>query len=266
MPGANRYREEDLEKLRALRPIDDDFMRCIFRNNKPLAQLVLRIITEKPDLIVQELETQADLKRLGGGRSVSLDALATDSENRKYDIEIQRQDRGAEKHRARFHSAAMDVDNLEANHNFDELPDTFTIFITENDIFGDGKPFHRIERVDLDDGNRLFNDGEHILYVSAAYRGDSEIGRLMHDFCCADPNDMNYDLMREAAKFYKENPEGVEIMCMAFEETRNKAVYRNSIEIALKMINRGKDSPEEIAFITGLPLETVRELAGQKTA
>jgi hypothetical protein len=32
--------QEDLAKLRGLRPIDDDFMRCIFRENKPLAQLV----------------------------------------------------------------------------------------------------------------------------------------------------------------------------------------------------------------------------------
>ena len=36
--------QEDLAKLRGLRPIDDDFMRCIFRENKPLAQLVLRIL------------------------------------------------------------------------------------------------------------------------------------------------------------------------------------------------------------------------------
>lgn len=36
-----RERQEDLAKLRGLRPIDDDFMRCIFRDNIPLAQLVL---------------------------------------------------------------------------------------------------------------------------------------------------------------------------------------------------------------------------------
>lgn len=29
----DRERQEDLAKLRGLRPIDDDFMRCIFRDN-----------------------------------------------------------------------------------------------------------------------------------------------------------------------------------------------------------------------------------------
>jgi len=75
--------QEDLAKLRGLRPIDDDFMRCIFRENKPLAQLVLRILTGKNDLIVESLETQADFKRLVGGRSIMLDAYATDSESKK---------------------------------------------------------------------------------------------------------------------------------------------------------------------------------------
>ena len=80
--------QEDLAKLRGLRPIDDDFMRCIFHENKPLAQLVLRILTGKDDLIVESLETQADFKRLVGGRSIMLDAYATDSESKKYDLEV----------------------------------------------------------------------------------------------------------------------------------------------------------------------------------
>lgn len=40
---------EDLQRLRDLRPIDDDFMRCLFKDNIPLAEFVLRIITDKPD-------------------------------------------------------------------------------------------------------------------------------------------------------------------------------------------------------------------------
>ena len=69
-----RERQEDLAKLRGLRPIDDDFMRCIFRDNIPLAQLVLRILTGKKDLEITKLETQKDMKRLVGTRSICLDA------------------------------------------------------------------------------------------------------------------------------------------------------------------------------------------------
>ena len=39
--------QEDLRRLRDLRPMDDDFMRCLFKDNIPLAEFVLRIITNK---------------------------------------------------------------------------------------------------------------------------------------------------------------------------------------------------------------------------
>ena len=81
-------RQNDLAKLRGLRPMDDDFMRCMFHNNAPLAQFVLRILTGKPDLVLDSLETQKDLKRLVGARSIILDVFGTDSAGRKYDLEI----------------------------------------------------------------------------------------------------------------------------------------------------------------------------------
>ena len=220
-----RERQEDLARLRGLRPIDDDFMRCIFRDNIPLAQFVLRILTDKEDLEVTALETQKDYKRLVGARSVCLDAYATDSEGRKYDLEIQRSDRGAGTHRARYHSSAMDIENLDAGQDFDELPDTYTIFITEHDILGRGRPFYQIERVTLDDGIP-FQDGSHILYINGEYRDDTPLGKLMHDFSCWNPEDMNYSLMEETTRYYKETPEGVEYMCRAFEEVRNESFSR----------------------------------------
>ena len=61
-----------------------------------------------------------------------------------------------------------------------------------------------------------------ILYVNGQYRGDSAIGRLMHDFSCWNPDDMNYDLLKETTRYYKEDPKGVAIMCEAFEEVRNE--------------------------------------------
>jgi len=72
-------RQKDLERLRKLRPIDDDFMRCLFKDNISLAELVLRIITSKPDLIITDCRTQEDMKRLAGARSICLDAYGTDS-------------------------------------------------------------------------------------------------------------------------------------------------------------------------------------------
>lgn len=74
-----RRHQEDLQRLRGFRPIDDTFMRGLFKDNLPLAEFVLRILTDKPDLVLTKCETQADMKRVTGARSICLDAYATDS-------------------------------------------------------------------------------------------------------------------------------------------------------------------------------------------
>lgn len=118
-----REHQEDLQRLKGLRPIDDDFMRCIFKENIPLTQHVLQIIIQKTDLTITSVVTQADMKRLVGARSICLDAYGTDSTGKKYDLEIQRSDNGAGVHRARYHVGVIDVENLDAGQKFSELPD-----------------------------------------------------------------------------------------------------------------------------------------------
>lgn len=258
-----RERKEDIQRLRGFRPIDDDFMRCIFRDDIPLAQHVLRIITQKKDLKILSLETQADMKRLVGARSICLDAYGTDSTGKKYDLEIQRADKGAGAHRARYHSSVMEIENLNARQDFDELPDTYTIFITENDIFEKGLSFYPVERINLATGE-LFGDGEHILYVNGAYEGNDDIGKLMHDFRCSDPNDMLDERMAAKTRYFKETEEGVEYMCKAMEDMRNATAKEKACEIAINLLNIGKMVYEEIAQVTGLDIKDVEQLAKSK--
>ena len=256
----DKQHQEDLQRLRLLRPIDDDFMRCLFKDNIPLAEFVLRIITDKPDLIITECETQKDMKRLAGARSICLDAYGTDLVGKKYDLEVQRQDKGADPHRARYHSSVMDIENLHSGQEFKELPDTYTIFIIEKDFYGQGEAVYPIERINLATG-KSFEDGEHILYVNGEYRGDSAIGKLMHDFNCTKADDMNFELMANRTRYLKENPKGVSEMCKIMEDMRIESLK----EVALRMLAAGKYALEEIASISGLSLDEVKKLKAERT-
>ncbi len=64
--SAEEQHKRNLERLEKLRPIDDTLMRELFRDDLPLAQLVLRIITNKDDLVLTKQETKYDMKRLLG--------------------------------------------------------------------------------------------------------------------------------------------------------------------------------------------------------
>lgn len=260
--------QESLIQLKNYRPLDDDFMRELFRNSWNLTELVLRIITGIKDLTLIRQETQYDLKRLAGAKAVCLDVYGTDSHGRWYDLEVQRADDGARPERARYHSSAMDIEALPKGREFEELPITYVIFITENDVFGGNKAVYEIERSVKNYYHMPFADGSHILYVNGAYAGDDDIGKLMHDFRCTNADDMHYELMARATRYYKETPEGVSYMCKVMEERIKENVeiaeYNYSLKTAERMLAKGTYTLEEIAEVTALSLEEVQQLADEQ--
>ena len=91
---------------------------------------------------------------------------------------------------------------------------------------------------------------------------DTALAKLMSDFFCTEAKDMNYKELSEKVRYFKESEKGVERMFDSLEDMRNEV----RIETALKMIECGKLTLEEISHISGLPLDKVRELAKAKTA
>lgn len=254
--------QEDLQRLRGFRLFDDDFLTKCFEGNTDCIELILQIILEKPDLKVLDVRTQVFVENLLY-RSVRFDILATDSTGAKLNVEVQRSDKGAGRKRARYNSSMMDINLLQKSEDFEALPETWVIFITENDVIGKGLPLYPIERCFLETGEK-FEDGSHILYVNGAYRGNTPIGKLMHDFSCTNAASMHYGALADKVRFFKESKEGIEIMCRAMEDMRNQTLKEGMTEVALRMLAAGKYALEEIVTISGLPLDEVRQLNANK--
>ena len=245
----DRKHQEDLQRLRGFRLLDDDFFTKCFEGDTECIELILQIVLDKQDLKVVDVRTQVFVENLLN-RSVRLDVLATNSVGHKFNIEIQRADKGAGRKRARYNSSMMDANLLEKGENFEVLPETFVVFITENDVIGKGQPLYRIERCFLETGES-FDDGSHILYVNGAYRDESPIGRLMHDFSCTNPSDMYYGVLADRVRFFKESKEGIAVMCKVMEDMRKDSLK----EVAIRMLAAGKYAVEEIANIPAFLLK-----------
>ncbi|MBQ7266270.1 MAG: PD-(D/E)XK nuclease family transposase [Firmicutes bacterium] len=244
------------EIVKGLRPIDDTLFRKMFNGNIPLTQLVLRIFLDKPDLVVENVNTQFDLKKLMGARSLILDAYATDSEGKKYNIEAEKSENRAEPNRARYHLSALDVENSKTCTDFDQLPTTYILFITEKDIFGADKPIYHVERKIIETGED-FKDGEHIIYLNASYKDDStNLGKLLHDFMCSDPKDMIIPEISKSANEWKNTKKGLSIMCKAVEDYANAKI----IEIALNLLKAGQ-TVTFTSSMTKLAIDFVKQLA-----
>lgn len=241
-------KQKMLARLKQFTLMNDDFMTRFFEDDKERVQFVLNTILGTRKIQVVEEVSQKVVKSLLG-RSVRLDVFARDAKGRPYDIEIQRADKGAGAKRARYYSALMDADETVPNMEPEKLPESYIIFITENDIFKKGLPLYHIERV-VNEINKPFNDKMHIIYVNGKYRGDDPVGWLMHDFNCINAREMKNEFLAEKFRYLKENDKGVKYMCKIMEEfakeEREEARAETQIETAVKLVITGKMTENEV--------------------
>ena len=124
--------------------MSDIFMRNVLKKRE-CTEYILRIIMDREDLEVKEQILQKDYKNLQG-RSAILDSVVCDMEEKRYNVEIQQENEGASVKRARYHSSLLDVNELKEGQTFEELPESYVIFIARNDVLGYGLPIYHITK------------------------------------------------------------------------------------------------------------------------
>lgn len=251
-----KKRQYILERIQEMCYFDDDFMTKCFENYKEGIELVLRIIMNDDELVVEKAHTQVGIKNLQG-RSIRMDVTAVDRAAKQYDVETQRVSSGAKPKRARYNSSIMDVNAILSGEDTESLPETYVIFITENDVLQRNLPIYHIDRR-IEETGELFGDDAHIIYVNGEIKDNTPLGKLMHDFSCTNPEDMNYIELANRARYFKTDKEGQSSMCKIVEDIVAKEMREERIEIAKNLLNNGKLTLEEIAQCSGLTVEEVK--------
>ena len=230
--------------------MSDIFMRNVFKQRECL-EYVLQVIMEKQDLKVIDQIIQKDYKNLQG-RSAIMDCVARDSEGKQFDVEIQQDNEGASPKRARYHSGLMDMNTLNPGQDFDELPESYVIFITWDDILGYGFPIYHIDR-HIKEADDSFQDEAHIIYVNSRKQEDTELGRLMHDLHCRNADEMHSPVLAKRVHELKDTQKGVELMCHEMEK-----IYSEGMESGEKRgeLKAKKETALSLAEM-GLPVEKI---------
>ncbi len=260
--SAHVMKPEYLAEIERMRLMDDDFMSKCLENAPECIELMLQIILGKKDLKVVKSQTEYPIKSLQG-RGVRFDVFARDSEGKEYDIEIQRANKGAEPRRARYNSALMDANALKSSEDFGRLRDTYVIFITENDVMGDGQEVYSYLRIEEHSGKRL-RDGTHIVYANGATRSKTEIGKLMHDLRCRHAAEMHFDILKKRVSQFKNSEEGRHAMCETMEKIKAEGKRETMIAMAKRMLESGKLMLKDVARYSGLSLAQVRKLQAER--
>ena len=202
---------------------------------------------DKQNLQVKEQILQKDYKNLQG-RSAILDSVVCDMEEKRYNVEIRQENEGASVKRARYHSSLLDVNELKEGQTFEELPESYVIFIARNDVLGYGLPIYHITKK-VEEVQEDFRDGAHIIYVNAKIKDkETALGRLMHDLQCRNAEEMYGEILAGRVRELKETPEGVDSMCREMDEIYNEGIERGLKQGMRQGLEKGKMEMKQVNY------------------
>ena len=112
---------------------DDIYSSYFIQHKQEVVRRILEIILNIDDLILDSVISQYTITNVEN-RSIALDVLAKDKDNNIYNIEFQNQNIKGLNKRARFHHSMIDSNNFKKNTDFEELNNTYVIFICNFEI------------------------------------------------------------------------------------------------------------------------------------
>ena len=216
-----KMNQEYLEFVKALRPIDDIFMKVIF-NDQHCIELLFHIIFEE-DISITKWHIQDEYRNLHG-RTVIMDIVASTENGNIIDVEMERSLKNASPLRARFHASILDSSLSYVNEKWEKLPEIYVIFICEKDVLETNRLKNHIQRYGED--GEAFEDKVHIIYMNATKEDETPLGKLMHDLRCENHEDMYYEVLKERVRYFKQKEGGKKIMCDMMEKLEKRGEKR----------------------------------------
>ena len=260
------YMEKAFEELQ----LKDDFMFGIIMRNpkfcKPFLERILGIKISR----IEYPKSQDIIDLAADAKSVRLDIYVEDDDNSVYNIEMQTTENGNLPKRTRYYQGMIDLGILEKGENYKNLKRSFIIFVCTFDLFGKGRHIYTFENCCIQDcAIRLGDDAVKIILNTKGIMNDitPEMKRVL-DFI--DGKEASDDYTRELEKEMKSIRENekwrLDYMTLQmsyqekFEQGVEQGIGQEKIEAAIRMIEAGKLSVDEIAIYSGLSLEQVLEL------
>lgn len=207
------FSPKTIETVKSYTYMTDRFMTMAF--DKPVAQHILSVIMGK-NLIVKSVKSQP-VEDDFFSRSCRFDVLAEDSNGKIYNIEVQNSNEGAVPRRARYNCEKLDELVIRKGMAYNDYPETYVIFITQNDVLGDGLPIYHIRR-HIEENGKLFDDGQQIIYVNGENTDTSTaLGQLMADMQQKDAAKISNKVLADKMNILKKG-RTFETMCREIEK------------------------------------------------
>ncbi len=139
--------------------IADDFMFCKVMQDEEICKTFLELILTEEIGKIKELSSQKAVINNSESKSVRLDILVTDETGKLFNVEMQVINQHNLSKRMRYYQSAIDVASLDKGAYYDDLNDTYIIFICMFDYFKKGLPVYQFENICTKDSELYLQDG-----------------------------------------------------------------------------------------------------------
>ena len=157
----------------------DDFMFSQVMRQAENIKPFLEAMLEKEIAQVVYIDKQKDLKDGYDAHGIRLDVYLRDEHNTRYDVEVQSYLHTALERRVRYYQSGMDRHALETGADYEELPESYVIFICAQDYFKAGLAVYERESRIKGAPEIGYEDGSHVYILNAEFTQGNANGEIL---------------------------------------------------------------------------------------
>lgn len=254
--------EKTFEELQ----IKDDFMFGVIMRNPKFCRPFLERILGIKICRIEYPKSQETIDISADAKSVRLDIYVEDGKETVYNIEMQTAENRNLPKRTRYYQGMIDLNILEKGNNYKDLKRSFIIFVCTFDLFGEGRHIYTFENRCIQNLELSLGDATTKIILNTKGTLDDvtpEMKNLLDFIDGKKPEDDFTKELDAAVQAVRKNEKwrlDYMTLQMNYEEKYEQGIKQGNKQSALRMIEAGKLSLEEIALYSGLTMEQVLEL------
>ena len=265
-------------KIQLFKPVEeleftDDYMFCtILEEHKDICKEIIELLLNIKVNDIEYVNKQQSFKPRYETKGIRLDVFVKDS-NRVIDLEMQTTIPSALEKRVRYYQSVMDISELEKGKGYDEVKDSYVVFICLSDPFNENFPIYTVKQTFEENPNIDYNDGRHIIFFNASAYKSAKSKKIMFFLEYLSTKNSKDDLTsrihnivfttkskEEFGRSYMiANMREIMMKKQAFKEGLESGILQKAIETAKNFLKMGL-TLEQVAQGTQLPMETVIKL------
>ena len=235
--GKRNTRLETYEEKKALvsqfNLTSDIFFSKVMEDMKACEE-VIRIFTEE-NFSVKKVKTQYSIRNMEA-HSVVLDVLDENENGCLVSIEIHPQENENHVKRVRYNLSCIDTSFFEKGEEYKNVPETYMLHITENDFIGKNNGINVVNR-SICGETKILDNGVHEIYVILQGESDDPEQKELLKYLLKSDSDYETEAFPNLVarvKLFKEQKEGIDVMCEIIERERMMAREEGLIEGEIK--------------------------------